>query len=46
MNLESIGATPSIFRAFEPYAAQSLTLARVASAHRDRYHLFTAAGPL
>ena len=41
MHLESIGADASVYRAFEPWAAQQLTLARVASAQRDHYRLFT-----
>ena len=41
MNLEAIGATPLVHRAFEPYAAQNLTLARVATSHRDQYLLLT-----
>ena len=41
MQLSSLGADDSVRRAFEPWASQQLTLARVATAHRDRYRLFT-----
>jgi ribosome biogenesis GTPase len=43
MTLESLGATEFVFRAFEPFAAQNLMLARVAASHRDQYRLYTAA---
>jgi ribosome biogenesis GTPase len=46
MNLEAIGATPLVLRAFEPYSIQQLTLTRVATSHRDQYHLFAEAGEL
>jgi len=46
MNLQSIGATPSVYRALEPYASRGLTLARVAAAQRDHYRLFTAEAEL
>src|SRR5262245_8404439 len=39
MYLESIGATPLVYRAFEPYSVQDFTLARVASAQRDHYRI-------
>jgi ribosome biogenesis GTPase len=42
MHLEAIGADASVYRAFEPWASQQLTLARVASAQRDHYRLFTS----
>jgi len=41
MNLEALGADISVYRAFESWAAQQLTLARVAAANRDHYRLFT-----
>jgi len=44
MHLESIGADASVYRAFEPWKEQQLTLARVASAARDHYRLFTDDG--
>src|SRR5262245_34724864 len=44
MDLESLGADASIYRAFERYAQQNLTPARVAASHRDRHTLFTAEG--
>jgi ribosome biogenesis GTPase / thiamine phosphate phosphatase len=46
MHLESIGATDSIYRAFEPYAAHGLTLARIAGAHRDVYRILLETGEL
>ena len=39
MNLESLGADTFVFGVFSPYAAQGLSLARVASAQRDQYRL-------
>jgi ribosome biogenesis GTPase len=42
MQLEAIGADASVYRAFEPWASQQLTLARIASAQRDQYRLFTS----
>ncbi|HLK63563.1 MAG TPA: ribosome small subunit-dependent GTPase A [Bryobacteraceae bacterium] len=44
MNLESLGADAVLFGAFETYAAQGLTLARVATSQRDQYRLYTASG--
>jgi ribosome biogenesis GTPase len=44
MQLQSIGATPSVYRAFEPYSSQGLMLARVAACRRDHYRLFAEAG--
>jgi len=41
MQLASLGADAFVRRAFEPWAAQQLTLARVATAHRDRYRIIT-----
>jgi ribosome biogenesis GTPase len=41
MLLESLGATESIFGAFQTYAAQGLELGRVAFSHRDQYRLIT-----
>jgi ribosome biogenesis GTPase len=46
MHLEMLGADNSVYRAFEPWAQQGLTLARVAAANRDRYHLFTEAAEI
>jgi ribosome biogenesis GTPase / thiamine phosphate phosphatase len=46
MQLEMIGATPSLFRAFKPYSARNLTLARVAASQRDRYRLYTVESEL
>jgi ribosome biogenesis GTPase len=46
MNLESLGADSAIYGAFERYAAQGLTLGRVAMAQRDQYRLFTAGADL
>jgi ribosome biogenesis GTPase len=43
MDLQSLGAGPEIYGAFETYAAQGLTLARVAVAQRDQYRIFTEA---
>jgi len=40
MKLESLGADTFVFGAFSPYAAQGLSLARVALAQRDQYRLF------
>src|SRR6185369_8615058 len=42
MQLESLGADPLIFSAFQRYAAQGLDLARVAMVQRDQYRLLTA----
>ena len=44
MFLDSIGADAAVHGAFEKYAAQGLTLARVAVSQRDQYRLFTEAG--
>ena len=46
MNLEMLGADISVYRAFDPWALQGLTLARVAASNRDRYRLLTAAGAI
>src|SRR5215467_2271837 len=46
MNLESLGADPAISGAFERYAAQGLTLGRVAVSNRDQYRLYTEDGEL
>ena len=43
MDLQSLGAGPEIYGAFETYAAQGLTLARVAVAQRDQYRILTEA---
>lgn len=41
MNLQSLGAGPEVYGAFEIYSAQNLTLGRVALAHRDQYRIIT-----
>ena len=41
MHLEMLGADDSVYCAFEPWAQQGLTLARVAATNRDRYRLLT-----
>src|ERR1051325_3263881 len=46
MNLQSLGATPAIYGAFESYAANGLILARVAVSQRDLYRLYTDIGEL
>ena len=46
MDLESLGAGPDIYGAFEAYAARGLILGRVALAQRGQYRLFTAAAEL
>lgn len=46
MNLESLGADPRVFAAFERVAVPraNLLLARVAQSNRDRYHLYAEPG--
>jgi ribosome biogenesis GTPase len=44
MLLESLGVDAFVRRHFEPFAAQGLTLARVAVSHRHAYQVWTAAG--
>ena len=44
MLLESLGADVAVFGAFQTYAAQGMTLGRVAFSHRDRYRIVTQAG--
>src|SRR5437899_3356476 len=44
MNLESLGASPDVFGAFETHAAQGLSLGRVALAQRDHYRIYTEQG--
>jgi ribosome biogenesis GTPase / thiamine phosphate phosphatase len=44
MLLESLGADAAVFGAFQSYAAQGLTLGRVAFSHRDQYRITTEAG--
>ena len=44
MDLQSLGATATILGAFQPHAAQGLTLARVAISQRDQYRLYLDAG--
>src|SRR5690242_19283610 len=46
MELQSLGATSTILSALQPYAAQGLTLARVAISQRDQYRLYTDSGEL
>jgi ribosome biogenesis GTPase len=46
MNLQSLGATPTILGAFSPHASQGLTLARVAISQRDLYRLYSETGEL
>lgn len=41
MNLESLGADPYIYGAFERYTTQGLILGRVAMSNRDQYRLYT-----
>jgi len=44
MFLESLGADDAVRGAFSPYARQGMELARVATAQRDFYHLYTETG--
>ncbi len=44
MDPEFPGADARVHRAFQPYAARGLVLARVAVSHRDRYRLLAQAG--
>ncbi len=44
MFLEPLGADAAVFGAFSPYAQQGMLLARVATAQRDFYHLYTETG--
>jgi ribosome biogenesis GTPase / thiamine phosphate phosphatase len=46
MSMESLGADTAVQRAFQPYAAQGLVLARVVTSQRDLYRLITAAGEI
>src|SRR5438067_9134711 len=46
MNLQSLGATPDIYAAFQPHAAHGVALARVALSQRDRYRLYSESGEL
>jgi ribosome biogenesis GTPase len=46
MNLQSLGAIPTILGAFSPHAAQGLILARVAISQRDLYRLYSETGEL
>lgn len=41
MDLQSLGAGPLVYRAFESHAAHGLILGRVAMAQRDQYRIFT-----
>jgi len=44
MFLERLGADAAVYSAFFPYARQEMALARVATAQRDFYHLYTETG--
>jgi ribosome biogenesis GTPase len=44
MNLQSLGADAVVLGAFQSYAAQGLSLARVAISQRDQYHLYSDSG--
>ncbi len=44
MFLERLGADAAVYGAFSPYAQQEMVLARVATAQRDFYHLYTETG--
>jgi ribosome biogenesis GTPase / thiamine phosphate phosphatase len=44
MFLERLGADAAVYGAFSPYAQQEMVLARVATAVRDFYHLYTETG--
>lgn len=46
MCLESLGADATVFGSFATYSAQGLTLARVALAQRDQYHLYSETAEL
>ncbi|MGE5646457.1 MAG: ribosome small subunit-dependent GTPase A [Acidobacteriota bacterium] len=46
MFLERLGAGEDVYGAFSPYAKQQLTLARVAIAQREIFHLYTEDGPV
>jgi ribosome biogenesis GTPase / thiamine phosphate phosphatase len=46
MDLQALGATPEVWSAFSPHAAQGLVLARVAVSQRDRYRLYAETGEL
>jgi ribosome biogenesis GTPase / thiamine phosphate phosphatase len=46
MDLQSLGATPVVWSAFQPHAAQGLVLARVAISQRDQYRLYAECGEL
>jgi ribosome biogenesis GTPase len=44
MTLVSLGATEFVYRAFEPFEKQNLTLARVGASYGDQYRLIAACG--
>ena len=44
MFLQSLGADAVVLGAFAPFAAQGLTLARVAVSQRDQYRLYFESG--
>ncbi len=46
MYLQSLGASPAIYGAFQPHAAHGLILARVAISQRDQYRLYSESGEL
>jgi ribosome biogenesis GTPase len=46
MFLQSLGATPTVFSAFQPHDAHGLILARVAISQRDQYRLYSDSGEL
>src|SRR3954464_15830258 len=46
MFLQSLGATPAIYGAFQPHGAHGLILARVATSQRDHYRLYSESGEL
>ncbi len=41
VQLESLGADRAVYGTFQAYAAQGLVLARVATAQRDQYRIYT-----
>ena len=44
MDLQTLGASPEIYAAFEAHALQGLTLARVAVSQRGQYRILTEVG--
>src|SRR5438876_3342987 len=43
-DLTTLGATPEVYRALEPYVGRGLELGRVSVVYRDQYRLYTAGG--